>query len=76
MNTVELHKIKIGSRIRKDAGDLIPLIQSISEIGLMHPIVVDENFNLIAGFRRLTAYKRLSKKRCQLQFNSIFNDND
>ena len=35
--------IKIGSRFRKEVGDIKPLAQSIKEIGLLHPVVINEN---------------------------------
>lgn len=62
MSTIELSKIKIGDRIRKDTGDLESLKSSIIKNGLFHPIVVDKDFKLIAGFRRLSAMKELNKE--------------
>jgi len=53
------NKIIIKKRYRKEMGDLEPLKKSISEIGLLHPIVVNENNELIAGERRLKAIKEL-----------------
>jgi ParB-like chromosome segregation protein Spo0J len=50
--------IKVGKRYRSDLGDLGPLEDSIREIGLLHPVVVDRLHNLIAGQRRLEAWKR------------------
>lgn len=46
-------------RIRKDIGDLEVLQASIEKVGLINPVLIDENNNLIAGFRRLTACKNL-----------------
>ena len=43
-------------------GDLTSLKDSIAELGLLQPIVVDENNNLIAGERRLRACKELKMK--------------
>lgn len=51
--------IKVGSRFRKDLGDIDGLAKSIAEIGLLHPIVINEKNELIAGFRRLEACKKL-----------------
>ena len=51
--------IKVGVRFRKDLGDIDALAKSIGEIGLLHPIVVNENNELIAGVRRLEACKKL-----------------
>ncbi len=45
---MEIEKIKIGNRFRKDTGSLEELKDSIKEIGLLQPIVIDEDNNLIA----------------------------
>ena len=47
--------IQIGFRYRKDLGDLRSLADSISEVGLLHPVVVTPEGRLIAGQRRLEA---------------------
>lgn len=60
---ISIDQIKIGERFRKDMGNLIPLAQSIREIGLLHPVVVDANFNLIAGLRRIKAVQTLGWTR-------------
>jgi N6-adenosine-specific RNA methylase IME4 len=54
--------IKIGKRHRRDMGDIDGLAKSISEMGLMHPIVISKDNMLIAGERRLTAVKQLGWK--------------
>jgi ParB/RepB/Spo0J family partition protein len=51
--------IKVGSRFRRDLGDIDALAKSISTVGLLHPIVINENNELIAGVRRLEACKKL-----------------
>jgi ParB-like chromosome segregation protein Spo0J len=50
--------ITVGTRHRKDLGDVDSLARSISEIGLLHPVVVTPAGDLIAGQRRLTACKQ------------------
>lgn len=52
-------QIIIESRCRTDLGDIKPLAQSIDDIGLLHPIVVNSSHRLIAGERRLAACKSL-----------------
>ena len=52
-------KYEDKSRFRKDLGDLKPLIESIERQGLIHPIVLTEDNQLICGRRRLAAYIRL-----------------
>jgi hypothetical protein len=56
-------KIKIGQRHRHDHGDIDGLAQNIAEIGLLHPIVIRPDGRLIAGARRLRAFKRLKRDR-------------
>ena len=50
--------------------DMDRLVDSIKKLGLFHPILVDGNYNLIAGFRRLTAYKIL-RAEDPVRFNKI-----
>ncbi|MHB0959272.1 MAG: DNA methyltransferase [Pirellulaceae bacterium] len=54
--------IRVGARSRKDLGDLDSLATNISEIGLLHAVVVSPDNRLIAGFRRLQACKKLGWK--------------
>jgi N6-adenosine-specific RNA methylase IME4 len=56
--------IVIGTRHRKDIGDIEGLLDSIQSEGLLHPIVInaDEPPVLIAGERRLRACKLLGWK--------------
>ncbi|MGA9855082.1 MAG: ParB N-terminal domain-containing protein [Gammaproteobacteria bacterium] len=49
--------IKLRDRHRKDLGDLKALAADINTRGLLHPIVVDLRNTLIAGARRLAAWK-------------------
>jgi N6-adenosine-specific RNA methylase IME4 len=51
--------IRVGERHRKEMGDIDALARSISENGLLHPIVVSEKNELVAGARRLAACKKL-----------------
>ena len=55
---MNIEKIQIG-RYRKDLGDLRTLAESISEVGLLHPVVVTPEGRLIAGQRRLEACRTL-----------------
>ena len=56
---VSIDKINIGERLRQDNGDIAGLAQSIREHGLLHPVVIDANFNLAAGGRRLAAVQEV-----------------
>jgi ParB family transcriptional regulator, chromosome partitioning protein len=53
------------TRIRKDIGDLKALETSIGEVGLINPILIDENKNLVSGYRRLSACKNLGWKEIE-----------
>lgn len=56
---IPIEEIKIKKRIRKDLGDLNDLKESIKLYGLLNPITINKNFELIAGERRLQATKQL-----------------
>ncbi len=60
-----LNEIRIGKRHRKDYGDVAALARSIDARGaLLQPIVIDEHDTLIAGERRMRAWK-LSRFKAQ-----------
>jgi len=61
-STMHTDSIKVGDRFRKDLGAIDDLVDSIREVGLLQPIVVDADGNLIAGERRLMACQRLGWK--------------
>ena len=51
---LKIEDIIVKDRFRKDLGDLTTLKESINDIGLLHPVVVQKDTNrLIAGGRRL-----------------------
>jgi ParB-like chromosome segregation protein Spo0J len=54
--------IKTGRRFRQDHGDIAELAQSIEATGLLHPVVVDQDGKLLAGARRLAAFRILKRK--------------
>jgi ParB family transcriptional regulator, chromosome partitioning protein len=59
MSALPLDSIKIGSRFRHDLGDIGALARSIEATGLLHPIVVSQHGQLLAGRRRLEVCKSL-----------------
>ena len=61
-----IESIKIRKRVRKDLGDLTPLINSLRKYGLISPILIDPDYELIAGHRRLEAAKRLGWKTIEV----------
>lgn len=57
--SLPLDQIRVGSRHRDAMGDLDALARSIAEVGLLHPIVVTPDAELVAGARRLAACRQL-----------------
>jgi len=53
----------LGERHRTDLGDLQGLADSIVAVGLLHPIVVDDQHRLVAGHRRYEAWRLLHGAR-------------
>ena len=63
---LEIDKIIIGSNRRDlDMNFVEELAQSIQEFGLMHPIIVNMEYTLIAGLHRLEAVKLLGWGKIQ-----------
>jgi ParB family chromosome partitioning protein len=60
---IDLDDIKVTKRIRKDNGDISSLADNINEIGLLHPIVINEANEIICGYRRVLAFKKLQRKQ-------------
>ena len=59
MDTIKLSDIITKDRFRKELGDIKSLAESIKEVGLLHPIVISEKNELIAGYRRVKAFELL-----------------
>jgi N6-adenosine-specific RNA methylase IME4/ParB-like chromosome segregation protein Spo0J len=59
---IPLDRIKIGKRHRKNMGDTESLAASIEAVGLLHPIVIHKDGRLVAGARRIRAFKLLGRK--------------
>jgi ParB-like chromosome segregation protein Spo0J len=66
MNTkivqVRIADIKIGNRFRKDMGEIDGLAASIDETGLLQPIGITPDHQLVFGLRRLLAYRNILGK--------------
>ncbi len=60
---VNINEIKVADRFRQDLGDVEELAESISTKGLIQPISIDEDYNLLAGGRRLEAFRSLGKTK-------------
>ena len=55
LKILNISDIKWEKRYRDDLGDIEALAESIREKGILQPITVDTDFNLLAGERRITA---------------------
>ncbi len=60
--------IRVGPRFRVETGDLRDLKDSITSHGLFHAIVLDRDYNLLAGYRRLTACRELGHEDIYCRF--------
>jgi ParB family chromosome partitioning protein len=56
---VPIDKIKVGERFRKEHGNIYALQESIEKEGLMQPIGITPDFELVFGERRLLACQYL-----------------
>lgn len=59
MQKISIADIKIHKRVREEVLEIEELAESIKRFGLLNPIIVDTNYILVAGYRRLEAVKRL-----------------
>ncbi|MBO5608302.1 MAG: ParB N-terminal domain-containing protein [Treponema sp.] len=56
---VKIKDIKVKKRVRKDLGDLESLKTSLRTSGLLNPITLSSDYELVAGERRLEAAKAI-----------------
>jgi len=68
MATINIKDIIVGERFRKTFEGIEDLAQSISEHGLIEPIVIDELNTLIAGERRLKACKLIKLESIEVRY--------
>ena len=68
---IDIEKVSVGDRIRKDMGDLKELSDDIAKNGLINPPVVTPDFELIAGERRLEAMKKLGYKQVEVRIMKV-----
>jgi ParB family chromosome partitioning protein len=71
---IDIDKIKVSSRIRKDFGDINELAEDIKKNGLINPPAINKEYQLLAGERRLRACKLLGWK--QIPVNMIDTDGE
>lgn len=68
---VDINKVTVGKRIRKDYGDITSLADDIEDRGLINPPVVTPDYELIAGERRLKAMKKLDYRQIEVRVMSV-----
>ena len=56
---VSPESIVVKRRIRRELGDISALSESLRKYGQLTPIIINRRYELIAGYRRLQAAKRL-----------------
>lgn len=64
---IDINRIIVRNRIRKDFGDLNELADDIRQNGLINPPVVNRDFELLAGERRLRACKSLGWSQIEVR---------
>ena len=69
---VNIDDIKVSERLRKLDDDKVDeLAKSISVIGLLHPIVIDTENNLLSGHHRLEAHRKLGRESIECKQVSL-----
>ncbi|HCV0020970.1 TPA: ParB N-terminal domain-containing protein [Staphylococcus aureus] len=68
---IDINKVTVGKRIRKDYGDITSLADDIEDRGLINPPVVTPDYELIAGERRLKAMKKLDYRQIEVRVMSV-----
>ena len=63
---IDIDRIVVNDRIRKDFGNLEELAENIRENGLIIPVIVNEDYVLLAGERRLRACKLLGRQQIEV----------
>lgn len=72
VNKINPKEINIPAhRIREDLGDIEQLARQIETAGQIQPIIIDDNYTLIAGYRRLMACKKLDKNVLAIKASDI-----
>lgn len=65
---VDIDKIQVKDRIRKDFGNIQELADDIKENGLINPpVITPDTYEFIAGERRLRAMKELGFKQVEVR---------
>lgn len=71
MIEVNINHIIVGSRFRKEFGNIPALAENIEELGLLQPIGIDASYRLVFGERRLRAFKHLGRESIPALFINL-----
>ncbi len=64
---IPIKKVIVRDRIRKDFGDIGELARDIKDNGMINPVVVNKDYVLLAGERRLRACKQLGYEQVEVK---------
>ena len=64
---IPVDNITVPERVRQDPGNLESLMASLKRVGQLNPILVTPTYELIAGFRRLTAAQELGWQSVEVE---------
>ncbi len=68
---ISIKNVKVKKRLRGAAGDITQLKESIQAIGLINPIILNENNELISGYRRYEACRQLGFEEIEARVMDI-----
>ncbi|MFC1669154.1 ParB N-terminal domain-containing protein [Spirochaetota bacterium] len=71
---VKIKDIVIKNRIREDIGSLYRLKESMKNNGLINPITLTLDYELLAGYRRLQSARELGWDEIECNMISVEND--
>lgn len=63
---IKCNEIKIGNRVRRDLGAINELADNIKELGLLQPVGITKDNELVFGERRLAACKSLNYEEIEV----------
>jgi len=74
--TLKINEIKVEDRQRLDYGDIQSLAASIQKYGLIQPVIVTEDYRLVAGGRRLRAAQSIGLETIKVCFRERMSDEE
>jgi ParB-like chromosome segregation protein Spo0J len=71
LQSVPISQIKVSTRFRKDLGDIESFARNVKQVGLLQPPVLTPDLQLVAGQRRIEAYKKLGLKEIPVLIEKV-----